>query len=131
MSKYSVNSEMTLENCQKSTEDMVVSIEKMVTAALNVEADIDKVVSITPKDGYAKKIELISNAEDLSTNEKIAAIDAAENKYASDLEKNAELYQGVAWRKVGTTLACAAGLVLMLTTPEGKKIAKNILKAVS
>ena len=83
---------------------------------------------MTPKDGYQKKIELISEAKDMTTKEKLAAIDAAENKYAKDLSNNAEVFKSMMWHKVGLVLVCTAGVVLMGTSPEGRKIEKSILK---
>lgn len=67
----------------------------------------------------------------MSTKEKIAAIDAAENKYAKDLSNNAEVCKGMMWHKVGLVLVCTAGVVLMGTMPEGRKIVKSVLKMVA
>ena len=102
--------------------------EKIISSAVDISSETDRVVAMTPKDGYQKKIELISEADDLSTKEKIKAIDDAETKYAQDLAANAEVCKGMMWTKVGIILTCVAGVVLMVATPEGRKIAKAIIK---
>ncbi len=104
---------------------------KDIENTINVLSETEKVLSMTPKDGYHKKIDLISNDETMSTEEKIKAIDAAEDKYASDLEKNAEVFTGMMWAKAGAILLCTAAVVLMVTTPEGGKIAKSVIKLVA
>ena len=58
--------------------------EKIISSAVDISSETDRVVAMTPKDGYQKKIELISEADDLSTKEKIKAIDDAETKYAQE-----------------------------------------------
>lgn len=104
---------------------------KVIENALDVSTEMDKVITMTPKDGYQKKLELISSAEDMSTKEKIKAIDDAEDKYASDLAQNSEMCKGMMWAKAGLIISCTAGVVLMVASPEGRKIAKSILKAVA
>lgn len=103
-------------------------LEETIKSAINIDTEMGRVVSMTPKDGYQKKIELISEAKDMTTKEKLAAIDAAENKYEKDLSNNAEVFKSMMWHKVGLVLVCTAGVVLMGTSPEGRKIAKSILK---
>lgn len=103
-------------------------LEETIKSAITIDTEMGRVVSMTPKDGYQKKIELIYEAKDMTTKEKLAAIDAAENKYAKDLSNNAEVFKSMMWHKVGLVLVCTAGVVLMGTSPEGRKIAKSILK---
>ena len=67
----------------------------------------------------------------MSTTEKIKAIDEAENKYSQDLAANAEMCKGIMWAKTGFVLTCVAGTVLMVASPEGRKIAKAIFKLVA
>ncbi len=102
--------------------------EKIISSAVDISSETDRVVSMTPKDGYQKKIELISEANDLSTKEKIKAIDDAVTKYAQDLAANAEVCKGMMWTKVGLILTGVAGVVLIVATLEGRKIAKAIIK---
>jgi glutamate synthase domain-containing protein 1 len=103
-------------------------IESTVKSVMDISADMSKVISMTPKDGYQKKVELISIAEEMSTKEKIAAIDAAEDKYVQNLSNNADMYKGMMWAKIGMALTCTAGIVLLGSSQEGRKIAKNLLK---
>lgn len=112
----------------KIEDNLIVDTEKIVGYAADISSDIDLVLSMTPKDGYQKKLELIVDAKDMSTKEKIEAIDAAESKYSQDLASNSEVYRDMLWTKVGVVLIFTAGIVLMLTSPDGKKIAKSILK---
>ncbi len=114
------------------TTDSVPAITgKAVESALDISEDTKRIIEMTPKDGYQKKLELISAAQDMSTPEKLAAIDAAEDKYAQDLANNADMYKGMMWTKVGLVLTCTAGIVLMISAPEGRKVAKAILKMVA
>lgn len=114
------------------TTDSVPAITgKAVESAMDISEDTKRIIEMTPKDGYQKKLELISAAQDMSTPEKLAAIDAAEDKYAQDLANNADMYKGMMWTKVGLVLTCTAGIVLMISSPEGRKVAKAILKMVA
>ncbi len=112
--------------------DEVVEVMKnTVSTSIDATNEISKIVSITPKSGYDKKIELISNAQDMSTKEKISAINDAEDKYSDDLAKNADTYKDLLWTKAGVVLGVTAGLILMTTTPGGRKFAKKILKKIA
>ena len=121
------SNDMTTEFGEVFSTEIFKVAEKIICHAVDISSDTDRIVAITPKDGYQKKIELISAANDLSTKEKIQAIDYAENKYAQDLAANADMYKGMMWAKVGFILTGVAGVVFMVSTPEGRKIAKSIL----
>lgn len=110
---------------------VATTLERTLKAAMDISSDMDRVVTMTPQDGYKAKINLINNAQDMSTKEKLEAIDAAENKYVQDLSDNAEVCKGMMWHKTGVVLVCFAGIVLMGTSPEGRKIAKSVLKLVA
>ncbi len=114
-----------------SANDLTEFAGKAVEAAMDISADTNRIIEMTPKDGYQKKLEIITSAQDMSTQEKLDAIDAAEDKYARDLNTNAEMYKSVMWTKVGLVLTCTAGIVLMVSTPEGRKLARTILKLVA
>ena len=119
-------------NLEALTPDSVSAIAgKAVESALDISEDTKRIIEMTPMDGYQKKLELISAAQDMSTPEKLEAIDAAEDKYAQDLANNADMYKGMMWTKVGLVLMCTAGIVLMASSPEGRKVAKAILKMVA
>lgn len=98
---------------------------------MNVEPEMEHVVGMTPKDGYQKKLELISNAPDMSTREKIAAIDAAEDKYANDIARNTHLVNETRWSKTGTVVVSIVVILIAASTPTGRNIGKAILKAVA
>lgn len=102
-------------------------VEKNAEKSIDIQKETEQILSMTPKDGYQKKIELIANAKDLSTQEKIKAIDDAEDKYTSDLKKNAEICSGLMWVKTGAILTCTAGIVLMVFSPQGRKMAQQII----
>lgn len=111
--------------------EVVKCLQETVSKATDVSSEIDKIISFTPKSGYDKKIELIAAADDLTTKEKIAAINEAEAKYSQDLADNAETYNRLLWTKVGTVLGVTAGIVFMVSSPSGRKVAKNILKKIA
>lgn len=114
-----------------TTDRVPVIAGKAAESALDISEDTRRIIEMTPKDGFQKKLELITAAQDMSTPEKLAAIDAAEDKYAQDLANNADLYRGMMWTKVGLVLTCTAGIVLMISSPDGRKVARAILKMVA
>jgi len=120
-----------LEVTELSMDAVVSGIEKIVNSAVDVSKETDKIISLTPSDGYQKKIELIMNADDMSTTDKIKAIDAAEDKRFSDLSHTADMCKDMMWTKTGTVLICTAAIVLLIASPDGRKIATNILKRVA
>ena len=121
-------SELTTEIGESFSAGIVEVVEKIISSTVDISSETNHIVEMTPKDGYQKKIELISVADDLSTKEKIKAIDDAETKYAQDLAANAEVYKGMMRAKIGLVLTGVAGVVLMIATPEGRKIAKSIIR---
>lgn len=125
------NADLVPEINAEFSEKIVEVAEKAISAAMDISSETERVMTMTPKDGYQKKIELISSADDLSTKGKIKAIDEAEDKYSRDLAANAEMCKGMMWAKTGFVLTCIAGSVLMVASPEGRKIAKSILKLVA
>ena len=115
----------------ESMDALIGGLEKTIEKTMDISKETERIVSMTPKDGYQKKIELISKADDMSTQEKLKAIDSAEDKYARDLEKNSDMCTKMMWIKVGLFLFCTAGAVLMITSPDGKRIAKSVIKLVA
>lgn len=102
-----------------------------MSKATDISSEIGKIISFAPKSEYDKKIELIANADDLTTKEKIAAINKVEIKYSQDLSDNAETYSRLLWTKVGAVLGVTAGIVLMVSSLNGRKVAKNIIKKIA
>jgi hypothetical protein len=127
--KYNVIQDAT--EIDNEVHSLVDEIGNTTSKVLDISEDAKRVVSMTPKDGYQMKLGLISAAEDMSTKEKLKAIDEAENKYAQDLSNTAELCKGIMWTKVCLFVGCTAGLVFMVSTPEGKKMAKTFLDKVA
>ena len=125
------STDITTEFGEVFSSDIIEAAERVISSAVDISSDTDRVVAMTPKDGYQKKIELISEAADLSTKEKIKAIDDAETKYAQDLASNAELCKSMMWTKTGLILTGVAGVVLMVTTPDGRKVAKALINLVA
>lgn len=116
------------EDVIEQAEDIV---ERALKSALDISTETATILSMTPRDGYQKKLYLISQADDMSTKEKLDAINAAENKYAKDLEKNTEVCKELAMIKVGLFFSCVAGTVFLMSTPKGKQIGKFILQSVT
>lgn len=102
-----------------------------MSKATDISSEIGTIISFAPKSEYDKKIELIATADDLTTKEKIAAINKVEIKYSQDLSDNAETYSRLLWTKVGAVLGVTAGIVLMVSSPNGRKVAKNIIKKIA
>ena len=59
--------------------------DRALEAAIDSSSEIERVIDTTPKDGYALKLNLIANADDMPTFEKLKAIEAAETKYSQDV----------------------------------------------
>lgn len=105
-------------------------VERAVKSALDISTETTTILSMTPRDGYQKKLDLILSAEDLSTKEKIQEINRAEDKYAQDLERNAETCKGIMLVKAGIVLSVIAGGLYFTSTEDGKRITKALLKSV-
>lgn len=111
--------------------EVVKCLQETASKAADVSLDIDKIISFTPKSGYDKKIEIIAAADDLTAKEKIAAINEAEDKYSQDLADNAETYSKLLWTKAGVALGVTAAIVLMVSSPKGRDVARNIIKKIA
>lgn len=103
----------------------------IIKSAVDVSAEATTIMSMTPKDGYQKKLDLIYRAEDMSTKEKIQAISQAEDKYAQDLERTSDLCKTLMWVKAGVIFTICVGSVVALKSPEGQKIVTNVLKKIA
>ena len=60
-----------------TTDRVPVIAGEAAESALDISEDTRRIIEMTPKDGFQKKLELITAAQDMSTPEKLAAIDAA------------------------------------------------------
>lgn len=112
---------------EDAIEHAVDIIEGVVKSALDISTETATILSMTPKDGYQKKLDLIYSAEDLSTKEKLEEVSRAEDKYAQDLERNAEICKGIMWVKVGIIGFVIVGGAYVATTGNGK-IMRSLFK---
>lgn len=112
-------------------QDLVSGAEAIIKSAVDISAETTTIMTMTPKDGYLKKLDLIYSAEDMSTKEKIQAISHAEDKYAQDLERTSELCKGLMWVKAGVIFTICVGSVVALKSSEGQKIVTNALKKIA
>lgn len=97
-------------------------------SVLDISKETATILSMTPRDGYQKKLDLIYSAKDLSTKEKLEEICRAEDKYAQDLERNVETCKGIMWVKAGIIVFVIAGGAYAATTENGKKIVRSLFK---
>ena len=98
-----------------------------VKASLNVADDRGSVLALIPDDSYKKKLEMIEKAPDLSTAEKLAALEHAENKRLADLQQGTEIHKDLLWNKTSIILTVSAGLALILA-PGGAKLLQKTIK---
>ena len=100
----------------------------IINAAVDITVESTNILSMTPKEGYQKKVDLIYSAEDMSTKEKIQALNQAEDKYAQDLGRTADLCKGLMWTKAGVVIIGIAGVLFIGGTSEGRMFIDNIFK---
>ena len=111
-------------------EEFAEQLSKIINETSNSITDISSetqtIISMTPRNGYDKKIDLICSAEDMSTQEKIEAINLAENKYANDLTRSAETCKDIMLAKAGMFTIIFVGVAIAISSPEGKKLFKTL-----
>ena len=122
MEKDIMNNPNTCVMDEDVSEQTVGILERTVISALDISTEAATILSMTPRDGYQKKLDLIYAAKDLSTKEKLEEISRAEDKYAQDLEHNAETCKGIMWAKAGSIVFVIAGGAYAATTENGKKL---------
>lgn len=108
-------------------EKVVNTAERVIKNTLDISVETNVVLSMTPKDGYEKKLDLIYSAEDMSTEKKLLEIEKIEKEYAERLEQNAELCKDIMWKKVGMVLTLVSGSIYFVTSEKGQKVIKNVL----
>ena len=86
--------------------------------------ETESILSMVTKDGFDKKIDIICSDEDMSTTEKLKAIDAAEDKRLRDVEKVTEVYKGMMVVKAGVVVSVIVGTIA-LASPEGRRLLKS------
>ena len=131
MEKDIMNNPNTYVMDEDVIEQAVDIIEQAVTSALDISTESATILFMTPRDGYQKKLDLIYAAEDLSTKEKLEEICKAEDKYAQDLERNAETCKGIMWVKAGIVGTIIVGGIWIVSSPDGQKIMKRMIKRIA
>lgn len=99
----------------------------IVEGPIDAVEDMKAILAMTSIEGFDKKIELICNAEDMSTREKIQAINNAEDKRLQDLSKNIDNYCKTIIIKAGTKIFVIIGLAAF-AYPQGRKVVKCVLE---
>lgn len=116
----------------ETSEDITAkATEIAVRTAIDISKDTESILSMVTKDGFDKKIDLIYSDEDMSTAEKLKAIDAAEDKRIRDVEKATEAYKGIMVVKAGVIISVIVGSTIALTSPEGRRLLKSAFEKVA
>lgn len=109
---------------ETSEEITAKAAEITVRTAMDMSKETESILSMVTKDGFDKKIDIICSDEDMSTTEKLKAIDAAEDKRLRDVEKVTEVYKGMMVVKVGVVVSVIVGTIA-LASPEGRRLLKS------
>lgn len=98
---------------------------------LDISAEAETVLSFASQDSYKKKIELISAADDMTTAEKLEAINQAEERRLHDIRSGVETCKELMWNRYLLVFSCLTGIALLVTSPEGSKTLKSVFKRVA
>ena len=98
---------------------------------LDISAEAETVLSFASQDSYKKKIELISAANDMTTAEKLEAINQAEERRLHDIRSGVETCKELMWNRYLLVFSCLTGIALLVTSPEGSKALKSVFKRVA
>ena len=98
---------------------------------LDISTDAETVLSFSSQDSFKKKIELISAADDMTTAEKLEAIDQAEERRLHDIRSGVETCKDLMWNRYLLVFSCLTGIALLVTSPEGSKALKAVFKRVA
>ena len=98
---------------------------------LDISAEAETVLSFASQDSYKKKIELISAADDMTTAEKLEAINQAEERRLHDIRSGVETCKDLMWNRYLLVFSCLTGIALLVTSPEGSKALKSVFKRVA
>lgn len=118
-------------NREDSVQDWVRLSEQAFKSVMDVSTDTVTILSMTPSEGFHKKLDLIYSAEDMTTAEKIQAINQVEDKYAKDIERSTESYKGLMWLRVGLACSIFLGGVYAVSSPEGQRIIKSAMRKIA
>ena len=120
-----MSTELTNQNVNEQIVKAIAT--EAVNVSLNVAEDRASVLTLVPDDSFNKKLTLIEQAQDLSTAEKLAAMEQAENKRLTDLQQGAEIHKDLTRNRAWIILTIGAGL-LLLVAPGGVKLLHDALK---
>lgn len=95
---------------------------------LDISAEKEIVLSFVSQDSYRKKIELISAADDMTTTEKIEAINQAEERRLQDIRSGVETCKDLMWNRYLLVFFCLTSIALLVASPEGSKALKSVFK---
>lgn len=111
----------------KTSEEITAkAAEIAVRTTMDMSKETESILSMVKKDGFDKKIDLICSDEDMTTAEKLKAIDAAEDKRLRDVEKATEVYKGIMVVKAGVVVSVVVGTIA-LASPEGRRLIKSVV----
>ena len=97
---YGHNRKLAFEgNDNPYTERIVSAAERAFEYAIDTSADLEAIEKLTSTEGYLLKLETIKQAEDMSSEEKLDAISAADDKFAADKERSAKLHMWMMAKK--------------------------------
>ena len=102
--------------------------ETCTKTVLDISVEKETVLSFVSQDSYKKKIELISAAEDMTTAEKLEAINKAEDRRLQDIRSGVETCKDLMWNRYLLWFSCLSGIALLVISPGGSKTLKSVFK---
>ena len=99
--------------------------ETCTKTVLDISAEKETVLSFVSQDSHKKKIELISAAEDMTTVEKLEAINQAEDCRLQDIRSGVETCKDFMWNRYLLVFSCLTCIVLLVISPGGSKTLKS------
>lgn len=114
------------ENDNPYAERIVSAAERAFESALDTSADLEAIEKLTSTEGFRLKLETIKQAEDMSSQEKLDAISKAEDKFADDKERSANLHMWLMMKKVGLAVLIIGGTLALAASPVGQKTIKGV-----
>ena len=114
------------ENDNHNTEGIASAAERAFEYAMDTSADLEAIEKLTSTEGYLLKLETIKQAEDMSSEEKLDAISAADDKFAANKERSAKLHMWMMAKKAGLILLFVGVTVALAASPVGQKSIKGV-----
>ncbi len=99
--------------------------------ALDISGDQEAILAFASQDSYKKRIEIIASAEDMTTKEKLEALNQADDRFAQDVQRSAETCRNIAWNRYLLLFSCLTGVVLLASSPEGSKAIRTVFKRIA